>query len=353
MNRYRPGSSAMVDSEKVTEDMFNAPLARLVRRRAPASAISAAGQTTTENERETLRDGFFDNAARTLASPVPRRGVLKMALAGLASAALAGLGVKTSRAAENCLCAGQIYNPTMACCTPTGVQPKHPVVKLSACPHKVGHPGHQCMPNGCGPPGLPVPNRFGAANFRPCCNNHDCCYSKCNEDKIACDNAFLSCLVSACLSAYGSGIKIINLKSCLEAAGTYYAFVFSLGLPFYTTGQRHACDCCGDEPCPQTCPGGFCGALPPCEGGFDCVCFTSVDGNGVCAHGLTPCASVPTCSSTADCPPGWVCLNTTCCGSHGVCAGGPVLCNPITPAPLGPSLMPESQTGVPTFGGYR
>ncbi len=122
-----------------------------------------------------LSDKIFDNLARTLGTGLQRRDVFKFALAGVASAALAEFGVKTAWAVQSCQCQGQTYDPTLQCCTPSGVQQKHPVVNLTACTNKVDHPGYTCIPNGCGAEGGPhVPNGFGAASFLSGLNNHDC-----------------------------------------------------------------------------------------------------------------------------------------------------------------------------------
>ena len=170
------------------------------------------------------------------------------------------------------------------------------------------------MPNGCGTEAHPLPNGFGAANFRPCCNTHDCCYDTCNGNQVSCDNDLLACFKAACATAYppvsgiSGALQKIKYGSCISAAETGYSLVYSVGFVAFNATQRQACDCCGSATCPQSCAGGACGALPPCAGGADCVCFTSVEGNGACIHGATPCSSVQSCSSTADCPTGTVWL---------------------------------------------
>src|SRR5262249_11919229 len=151
---------------------------------------------------------IFDDIAQILGSGISRRKALKLALAGLAGAALAELGIRSSWAAGNCLCRGQLYDPQESCCTPTGVEPKWPIRNLDSCPSRVPHPGYVPTTNGCGPSGSPVtpfiPNHFGLANFGSCCNGHDSCYGTCNNVRSSCDNAFLPCLRSACSRAYDS-----------------------------------------------------------------------------------------------------------------------------------------------------
>ena len=82
-------------------------------------------------------------------------------------ALLGDLGLREARAAADCLCGRQLYDPALQCCTPSGVKTKHPVADLASCPNKVTHPGYICDPNGCGPAGgTSYPNGYGAANFR-------------------------------------------------------------------------------------------------------------------------------------------------------------------------------------------
>ncbi len=301
----------------------------------------------------------FDDLARILANPMPRRRAFSLVLRALAGAVLAELGVQSAWADSTCLCRGQTYDPQTQCCTPGGVQQKHPLTSTAGCPAKVPHPGYVAIPNGCGPEGgaiTPyVPNRFGLADFRPCCNTHDICYGTCNDVKSLCDNGFGACLANSCLSAYSFSATLLG--SCLAVAGTYYAAVSLGGGGAFEAAQDGACDCCSTSTCPQSCAGSSCGSLPACAGGFDCVCFTSTEGTGACVHGATPCSSVAHCSTTADCPPGTACLTTSCCGSFGVC--GP-LCNPIVPA-SGSGLKSSAFSfkrasltgGEPTLGGTQ
>ena len=333
--------------------MLNSPLAKTTGGQTRSHA-EAAGES-----RRGARNEIFDNLARTLGGTIPRRTALKLAVLGVVGAALSEFGVKSAWA-QNCLCNGQPYNPTTACCTPFGVQPKHPIINLAACPNKVPHPGHPQTPNGCGPAGAwytpLIPNRWGLANFTTCCNTHDNCYGRCNDPKGGCDTDFLGCLRDACFDAYLPLFLFPHLlASCLVAAQTYYEFVNRGGGSAYSAAQSGACDCCGTQSCTQTCAGSACGSLPSCAPGGDCVCFTSVEGTGACVHGSTPCSSVPRCTTTADCPSGYACLTTSCCGPFGVC--GP-LCNPIVPAGANSASnfkatsKDASQAGEPTLGGF-
>jgi secretory phospholipase A2 len=158
-------------------------------------------------------------------------------------------------AAGTCLCNGQTYDPVTACCTASGVVQKNPIANLAACPNKVADPTHTCIPNGCGGQGgVPVPNSYGIAEFRSCCNTQDCCYDTCNGNKANCDLDLFACISGSC-AIYALFPTL--LPSCLTVAAVYYAFVASpLGSKYFTAAQQQACDCCGTQTCPQSCAGG-------------------------------------------------------------------------------------------------
>ena len=248
MNRYQSASHPGA-SRRTTVEVFKAAPPRLTWGQAQPSE----GVKLTEDERATLPDKIFDNLARMLGSPMPRRRVLKMALVGIVGAALAEVRVKTAWAAQNCSCQGRTYDPDRECCTPAGVQPKHPVVNLSACPNRVAHPGNTCIPdnvhqNGCGPLGfLNVPDNLGRADFTQCCNNHDCCYATCNSGQATCDSNIRICMRFACMAAYSAGgsfLDQIKRNMCLNLAETYATGVAAAGGFVYDPSQRGACDCC-------------------------------------------------------------------------------------------------------------
>ena len=85
---------------------------------------------------------IFDNLARSIGNGISRRQTFKLTLSSLAGLALAELGIKTAWAAGTCLCQGLTYDPLTACCTASGVQQKHPLTSVAACPNKVPHPGY-------------------------------------------------------------------------------------------------------------------------------------------------------------------------------------------------------------------
>lgn len=274
----------------------------------------------------------FDDIARSIAAAGSRRSALRAMVTGIGGIALSGLGIRSSWAASNCLCNNRVYDSEIACCTPSGIVPKHPIADLRACTNRVANIKHKCEANGCGGAGSwkrPPQSYFGVS-FVPACNGHDCCYDECKSIKSNCDTRFLADLNQACAAAFPGTGFVQNLKrsGCISTARIYYDYVNTEGQPYYDAAQQKACDCCGTETC-RTCAGGSCGALPACAGGGDCVCFTSPQGQGVCIHGNTPCAGLPSCSSNADCPPGYGCAATSCCGTGAIC--GP-LCSDVSPA---------------------
>lgn len=294
---------------------------------------------------------LFDSLARSLAGAASRRAALKFAVTGLGSLALARLGLGNAAAASNCLCNDRVYDSDTACCTAQGIVQKHPIANLADCPNRVPNQAHTCSPNGCGAAGSWVrpPQSYFGVSFVPACNAHDCCYDRCNQSKAVCDNNFLSDLSGICNAAFpGTGFaQRIKRGGCLQQADLYYSAVSSYGQGAYDDAQKLSCDCCPPGQC-QTCAGGTCGAFPACTGGGDCVCFTSPDGSGVCIHGDTPCAGLPTCTSNADCPPGYGCAGTNCCGGVALC--GP-LCSDLSPASLISPFTTRQRPSGPTLGG--
>jgi hypothetical protein len=294
---------------------------------------------------------LFDDIARSMAGAGSRRDAFRYAVMGLAGLALTKLGVKTAWAASNCLCNGVVYDSSLSCCTTAGVVHKHPIASLASCPTRVPNATHTCVPNGCGGDGgIPVPNGYLAADFRPSCNAHDCCYDACTTSgtaKATCDTNLRNGLNAACSAAYpGTGLMDrIKRSTCQSTASTYYSFVTNYGQQYFDAAQQQSCDCCGTQPC-TTCAGSACGSLPRCSAtNPDCLCFTTPEGAGACIPGSTPCAGLTTCTSSAQCPPGYGCTATSCCGSVGVC--GP-LCTDVTPAAM--ALARGNYTG-PTMGG--
>lgn len=312
-----------------------------------ATAPSTPGHSSHSTGR------LFDDLTRSIASSPSRRVALKSTFLALSGVVLAKIGIRPAWAAANCLCNGVVFDSDLSCCTSTGVVQKNPIADLARCPSRVANAAHTCVPNGCGGAGgVGVPNSFGAANFRPSCNTHDCCYDRCNSARATCDTSFQADLLASCAAAYpGTGaLQSIQRGSCNAAANTYYGFVNSQGQTYYDAAQRASCDCCGTQACP-TCAGGACGNLPRCAAvNPDCLCFTTPEGGGACIPGSTPCAGLRACSRSADCPPGFGCAVTSCCGGGGVC--GP-LCTDVTPARAQAPRGSTRESGATMGGGSQ
>jgi len=315
---------------------------------------AAGSSIPTNGKSDSGRNKIFDDIARVIGSNIPRRKALKLAVAGLAGAALVELGIRPAWAFETCDCNGQSYDTDVSCCTPSGVQQKHPIVDLNACPNKVAHPGFTAVPNGCGPSGSVVtpviPNGFGAADFTPCCDTHDVCYGTCNTVKANCDNGFLTCLQGACMAAYsGSGISTtVKRNACLRVAGIYFSAVSNRGQNAYDAAQREACDCCATQSC-SNCTPGTCGTFTQCAPNSDppegCFCFQTAEGGGKCSKNFF-CASTAFCTSSSQCGSGSVCVVNTCCGPQGYCTP---ICTPSS-EPITITSQPSSLDG-PTAAG--
>jgi hypothetical protein len=342
---------------------------------------------------------IFDDITRTAAVGVPRRSVLKLFALAATSSVLMKVGIRPAWAVTTCRCggaplgtgqaccrvggAGTPYDTAVQCCTPVGVQPKHPIVDLAACPNRVPHPGHVPTSNGCGGAGFPLPPVVPFVQlFTPCCDTHDFCYGTCNSDKGTCDSNFLSCMQNRCVNTYLFTFppNLTQLSSCLAASYAFYGAVSLAGGSFYDNAQKDACDCCaGDAPCcpagqvmcgdlccdpGQTCSSGqcvscsgdwtcgqahnVCGSGPPFPGGSSptvCISDRTVEGTCFCWNDFL-CAGATTCASSADCPPGYGCV-TSCCGQ--TCAppcGSPALVARSTSVNSSPAELGRSASGV-------
>lgn len=288
-----------------------------------AVAAASAGPTPAD------ADDRFDNFMRSVASQATRRDALRVSAQGAFLSFMATLGLRPAQAAADCLCGRQLYDPAVQCCTPTGVQTKHPIADLARCPDRVASPSYRCVPNGCGAEGgQPFPGGYGSASFLGCCDGHDCCYGTCKSNKAGCDSTFGNCMRASCDAAYPPDIVTlpggftvdrnrVSRSLCRGQANAYESAVSSFGANAHTAAQQNACDCCGTQNCP-TCPGGTCSSLPSCQDP-GCVCFQTVEGRGFC-HLPQLCAGLARCSSSSECPVGWACVAVTCCvGSGAIC----------------------------------
>ncbi|WP_368671557.1 hypothetical protein [Corallococcus carmarthensis] len=147
-------------------------------------------------------------------------------------------------------CGGAPYDPATQCCESQEVLSKLQIADLSKCPHRTARPGWDPNDpsnlNACGPSGskLPVPDSYGAADFRPGCNAHDACYGTCNNNKLICDTGMHSALEASCKSAYSNSSMAIQRSRCLKVAAVYAVSVIAGGGTAYDNAQKAACICC-------------------------------------------------------------------------------------------------------------
>ncbi len=270
---------------------------------AESNGIQCGGRPALHSSR------IFDDIARALSSNLPRRKAVSLALKGLASAALAEFGIKSGWAAVTCHCQGQSYDPVTYCCTPTGVQLKHPLTSTRFCPNRVAYPGYIPDPNAqCGNTGTfmarRVPNGYGPVSFLQCCKDHDYCYDKCNSLKSTCDTALRECILAACKRTFTSIFDRLQLAECAFAADKYYDGVTGAESDVaFEAAQDLGCDCCGDKGCSCTI-GADCGNTLGCN-----TCLRRQEnGQGVCVTNAQIIRCYLPCASDADCQSDEVCI---------------------------------------------
>lgn len=163
---------------------------------------------------------------------------------GCAEACTCG-GLNLNEGEYCCLEADDPYDPQEECCTPDGIQPKHPIADLESCPERVPHPGYTPSANGCGAEGgVHLPNVGLAPGFEACCAAHDICYGTCNSDKAQCDQAFLGCMLAQCLGYRDP----VTTGACVPGAVELFAAVTAAGQTPWEEAQKEACDCCPTPP---------------------------------------------------------------------------------------------------------
>jgi hypothetical protein len=125
---------------------------------------------------------FFDQAARVIASPMPRRKALK-ALGGAAAAGiLASLGIKTASAQAAC----QPACPTNQFCCTTGTKPFCRTAKKICCGNGTCPSDQFCCTDGAKP--------FCRTAKKTCCGDvacgpdQTCCVGKCCPKGQGCVN---------------------------------------------------------------------------------------------------------------------------------------------------------------------
>jgi hypothetical protein len=249
---------------------------------------------------------LLDTLAKAIAGTTSRRQTM-VTLASLLFARAYATPSPTSR--SGCQCNGIPFDPQVSCCTAAGPIPKNPIDDLTACPDRAPKvPPSPCNSNGCGSGPFKAAEQFGPANFRPSCDQHDCCCDTCNKPKTQCDADFKAQLINACVVAFPS-FPDKQLRQCLKVADRYSFWVGLFGLGFYEDGQRYSCNCCGNQPC-LSCPnpGGCAGS--PCAGTDGCYCLSGSPGSGCSVNAL--CADLAPCGTNSDCPSG-LCVTDSCC----------------------------------------
>lgn len=232
----------------------------------------------------------FDRLARTLASGVSRRVLLRGLAAGVVASFYSRVSLRAATPPAG-TCSGVTYDPQTQCCVLGAVRQKHPIDRVAFCPDRVAHPGHVPVFNGCGSGffGGLVPNRFRAANFKSACNAHDLCYEDCSASQDTCDINFLNDLLDQCLAAYppsNARGRERQRQECEARAQQYYTVVSGpLGRDAYEIAQSNACDCCP----------GDCGECGPCDDCVDGSCLSRCTGDQTCEAGI---CVTPSCASS-------------------------------------------------------
>ena len=129
--------------------------------------------------------------------------------------------------------------------------------------------------NGCGPRFADLYKITPQADFRPCCDQHDLCFSSCNSTLEYCNRAFYACMQGQCRSKSGTAQKECDaLATCYAKAvtGTWACDI-------YQQSQRGYCGCSAAVPpaSPEL------SGLPSIPGGDDafnpaCLLHTSAAG---------------------------------------------------------------------------
>lgn len=99
---------------------------------------------------------------------------------------------------------------------------------------KRGDPGGR---NGCGPEvlGPDFANLLNSiTGFSDQCDNHDLCYSNCEETKISCDNEFHDILLSQCNYWHDTLVKGV---ACKKVADILYNAVRQYGASAFDAAQ--------------------------------------------------------------------------------------------------------------------
>ena len=88
-------------------------------------------------------------------------------------------------------------------------------------------------------------NTTGYDGIEKCCDNHDICYSTCNDQRSFCDERFKECMSKYCETNPGVRMELDGRSQdiCTSAADMIYLGVDTFGCPIYLEAQREACEC--------------------------------------------------------------------------------------------------------------
>lgn len=92
--------------------------------------------------------------------------------------------------------------------------------------NRPGTVGVYAAPNGCSF----SPDKWGRANFKPACDQHDLCYAS-KTDRRNCDGKLYERLLITCNSAYPN--EAVRRTACGVIAKKYFDVVRSVGWKFY------------------------------------------------------------------------------------------------------------------------
>jgi hypothetical protein len=175
----------------------------------------------------------FDELAREVARGLSRREALKFALTGLAGAALTSLGIKTAWA-TTCDCNGE---------------QNYPILDLAACPNRL----QVKAPSTDGICTSSPWQGFEGVDFRPCCVQHDYCFTTCGSSFETCNFNLFACIVGACKAGL-TGTERLECEGIAflmyEAVSTHYpdpppnSPLPASGYSDFVDDQSTYCACC-------------------------------------------------------------------------------------------------------------
>jgi hypothetical protein len=192
----------------------------------------------------------FDELAKEVARGLSRREALRLAVTGLAGAAMVSLGIKTGWATTGS-CTLQVKPPsTDGICTDSPWQ------------------------------------GFDGVDFTCCCVQHDYCFTTCGSSFATCNSSLHNCLVNQCQALQGTELIECEAIALLmyKAVSTSYPDNPRLpasGYSRFLVDQSQVCGC--------SCPDGtVCGSSETCSPCDTGSCYTCVS-CGTCVTSFASC----------------------------------------------------------------